>query len=68
MKGVNKAIIVGSLGADPESKTMPNGYMVCNISIATSEQWLDKNGQKNEKPSGTERSALDVPPRSWPSI
>lgn len=43
MKGVNKVILVGTLGRDPESRTFDNGNSVCNFSIATSEQWKDKN-------------------------
>lgn len=43
MKGVNKVILVGQLGQDPESKSFPNGGSVCNFSIATSESWTDKN-------------------------
>lgn len=43
MKGVNKVIIVGTLGNDPESRQMPNGDAVTNISVATSESWIDKN-------------------------
>lgn len=42
-RGVNKVIIIGNLGEDPELKYMPNGDAVCNISIATSESWKDKN-------------------------
>lgn len=50
MAGVNKCIIVGHLGNDPESRRMPNGNAVTNISVATSEQWKDKNsGQKQER-------------------
>jgi single-strand DNA-binding protein len=49
-RGVNKAIIVGTLGQDPELKYMPSGDAVCNISLATSEQWIDKKtNQKVEK-------------------
>ncbi|WP_314723101.1 single-stranded DNA-binding protein [Haemophilus pittmaniae] len=47
MAGVNKVIIVGHLGNDPEIRTMPNGDAVANISVATSESWTDKNtGEK----------------------
>ena len=42
MRGVNKAIILGNVGKDPELKYMPSGKAVCNISIATSEKWKDK--------------------------
>lgn len=49
-RGVNKVIIVGNLGADPEVRNTPSGSVVTNISIATSEQWTDKNtGQKQER-------------------
>lgn len=49
MKGVNKVILIGTLGRDPESKTFPNGGSVCNFSIATSEAWNDKNtGERKE--------------------
>ena len=49
MAGVNKVIIVGHLGNDPEMRTMPNGDAVANISVATSESWMDKNsGEKKE--------------------
>lgn len=43
MAGVNKVIIVGHLGNDPEMRSMPNGEQVANISVATSESWKDKN-------------------------
>ena len=50
MAGVNKAIILGNLGNDPEVRYMPNGEPVANLSIATSETWNDKNtGEKREK-------------------
>ena len=50
MAGVNKAIILGHLGNDPEVRYMPNGEPVANLSIATSETWNDKNtGEKREK-------------------
>lgn len=49
-RGVNKCIIVGRLGADPEVRHMPNGGAVANISIATSEKWKDKtSGQDQER-------------------
>lgn len=50
MRGINKVIIVGHLGQDPEVKYMPSGSAVTNISVATSEQWKDKqSGEKQEK-------------------
>ena len=48
-KGVNKAIIVGRLGQDPSIRYMPNGNAVANFTVATSEQWKDQQGQKQEK-------------------
>ncbi|TNF34836.1 MAG: single-stranded DNA-binding protein [Gammaproteobacteria bacterium] len=49
-RGVNKVIIVGNLGADPEQRSLPNGNAVTNIRVATSETWRDKNsGDKQER-------------------
>lgn len=49
MRGVNKVIIIGNLGADPEARQFSNGGSVTNISVATSEQWTDKqSGEKRE--------------------
>ena len=42
MRGVNKVILVGTLGANPESRIFPNGGSVCQFSIATSEKWQNK--------------------------
>jgi single-strand DNA-binding protein len=52
MRGVNKVIIIGNLGADPEARQFSNGGSVTNISVATSEQWTDK--QSGEKREATE--------------
>ena len=49
MSGVNKVIIVGNLGQDPEVKTIGSGQTVANLSVATSESWNDKQGQKQER-------------------
>lgn len=46
---INKVILIGNLGKDPEIRHSPTGQAVCNLSIATSESWTDKNGQKQEK-------------------
>ncbi|MGE3689846.1 MAG: single-stranded DNA-binding protein [Novosphingobium sp.] len=47
---VNKVILIGNLGADPETRTFQNGGKVCNIRIATSESWKDRNtGEKQER-------------------
>ncbi|MCK3657898.1 single-stranded DNA-binding protein [Pasteurellaceae bacterium Pebbles2] len=49
MAGINKVIILGRLGNDPEMRTMPNGDAVANISVATSESWTDRNtGERRE--------------------
>lgn len=50
MSSVNKVILIGNLGKDPETKTMNNGKLVANITIATSERWKDRNtGEKQER-------------------
>jgi single-strand DNA-binding protein len=49
MASVNKVILVGNLGRDPEVRYMPNGEAVANFSIATTENWKDKSGVKQEK-------------------
>ena len=49
-RGINKVILVGNLGADPETRAMPSGSSVTNISIATQESWKDKNtGDQQER-------------------
>jgi single-strand DNA-binding protein len=49
-RGINKVILVGNLGKDPETRYMPNGKAVTNFSIATSESWTDKqSGDKQER-------------------
>ncbi|HBL22469.1 MAG TPA: single-stranded DNA-binding protein, partial [Alteromonas mediterranea] len=48
-KGVNKVILVGNLGNDPEVRYMPNGNAVANLSLATSESWKDQQGQVQER-------------------
>ena len=52
MASVNKVILVGNLGADPESRFAPSGDAICNISVATTESWKDK--QTGEKKEATE--------------
>jgi single-strand DNA-binding protein len=49
MASVNKVILVGNLGRDPEMRYMPSGDAVASFSIATTENWKDKNGQKQEQ-------------------
>lgn len=49
MASVNKVILVGNLGRDPEVRYMPNGEAVANFSIATTDNWKDKSGQRQER-------------------
>lgn len=50
MRGVNKVILVGTLGRDPEVRYTPNGNAIANLNVATSEQWTDKqSGDRQEK-------------------
>ena len=49
MAGVNKVILVGNLGQDPESRTFSNGGEVVNLRVATSESWKDRDGNRQER-------------------
>ena len=49
MASVNKVIIVGNLGKDPESRYLPDGGAVCNFSVATTDKWKDKSGEQQER-------------------
>jgi single-strand DNA-binding protein len=50
MPSVNKVILVGNLGRDPETRVFPDGGTICNVTIATSRQWKDKtSGEKQEE-------------------
>jgi len=49
MAGVNKVILVGNLGADPEARSLPSGGEVVNLRIATSENWTDRDGNRQER-------------------
>lgn len=49
MPSVNKAILIGHLGKDPEVKYLPNGDPVANVSLATTEKWKDKSGASQER-------------------
>ncbi len=49
MASVNKVILVGNLGRDPEVRYMPDGAAIANISVATTDSWKDKNGEKQER-------------------
>jgi single-strand DNA-binding protein len=48
-RGVNKVILVGNLGADPEVRYMPNGGAVANVTVATTESWKDKQSGENQE-------------------
>jgi len=49
-RGVNKVILVGNLGRDPETRYMPSGGAVTNVALATSESWNDRNtGERQER-------------------
>lgn len=49
MASLNKVMLIGSLGRDPDIRYMPNGDAACNLSVATSESWKDKSGEKQER-------------------
>ena len=49
MAGVNKAILIGNLGKDPELRYTPGGQPTASFSLATTDRWTDKNGQKQER-------------------
>lgn len=49
MRGVNKVIIIGVLGKDPEVRYLADGGAVANLSVATNEEWKDKNGEKQKR-------------------
>lgn len=49
MASLNKVCLIGNLGADPETRTFANGGKVCNLRLATSEKWKDKDGNPQER-------------------
>ena len=57
-RGVNKVILVGNLGQDPEVRYMPNGGAVANITLATSETWRDKQTGENKEVTEWHRVVL----------
>lgn len=59
MASVNKVIIVGNLGRDPEMRTMPNGSAVVNFSVATTRTWKDKAGEKQQETEWHRLTAYD---------
>ena len=59
-KGINKVILIGNLGADPEIRYMPNGSAVANISVATNDSWKDKQtGELQERTEWHKVSLFD---------
>jgi single-strand DNA-binding protein len=57
-RGINKVILVGNLGADPETRAMPSGSTVANLRIATSESWRDKTSGEQQERTEWHRVAL----------
>jgi single-strand DNA-binding protein len=57
-RGVNKVIIVGNLGADPETRAMPSGSTVANLRIATTENWKDRQSGENQERTEWHRVVL----------
>jgi single-strand DNA-binding protein len=57
-RGVNKVIIIGNLGADPETRAMPSGASVANLRIATTESWRDKQSGEQQERTEWHRVAL----------
>jgi single-strand DNA-binding protein len=49
MASVNKVILIGNVGRDPETRYMPSGDAIVNLSLATTDTWKDKNGEKQER-------------------
>src|ERR1051325_4567792 len=49
MASINKVIVIGNLGADPELRYTPGGQAVCDLRVATTEQWTDKSGERKEQ-------------------
>jgi single-strand DNA-binding protein len=57
-RGINKVILVGNLGADPETRAMPSGMTVCNVRIATTESWKDRQSGEQQERTEWHRVAL----------
>lgn len=57
MASLNKVLLIGRLGKDPEGKALQSGGYICNLTVATSDNWKDKNGDKQER---TEWHKIDV--------
>ncbi len=65
---VNKVILIGRLGADPEIRYTPSGAEVANFRIATTEVWTNKNGERKSGPNGIALWLGEIWPRSVGSI
>ena len=57
-RGINKVILIGNLGADPETRAMPSGTTVANLRVATSESWRDKQSGEQQERTEWQRVAL----------
>jgi single-strand DNA-binding protein len=57
-RGINKVILIGNLGADPETRAMPSGTQVANLRVATSESWRDKQSGEQQERTEWHRVAL----------
>jgi len=57
-RGLNKVILIGNLGADPETRAMPSGTTVANLRVATSESWRDKQSGEQQERTEWHRVAL----------
>ena len=68
MASVNKVILVGNLGKDPEMRYMPNGDAVANFSIAITDSWKDKSGGRQERTECTTLPCIAAWPKSPVSI
>ena len=64
MASVNKVILVGNLGRDPEMRYMPSGDALASFSIATTDTWKDKTARNRSAPSGTASPCLASKPKS----
>jgi single-strand DNA-binding protein len=60
-RGINKVILIGNLGADPETRAMPSGMTVANIRVATSENWKDKQSGENKEHRVAQRGHVRAP-------
>jgi single-strand DNA-binding protein len=58
MSSINKVIVIGNLGADPEVRTLPNGDTVCNLRLATTEKWKDKTAGETREVTEWHRVVL----------